>query len=75
MREKKSSLRSRASERLKGDKSIIVDDYMDLPPGDLWNIRSLWTLMRHLFFKKGLTVEVLEHFPPILLEDGDDIEF
>ena len=65
------------NERLRGNKDIIPDsdDYIGLPPGDIWNIRSLHSLMYHLFYKKGYTCEVLEHYPPILLEDGDEFYF
>lgn len=65
------------NERLRGRKDLIPDgdDYIGLPPGDLWNVRSLNTLMYHLFYKKGYTREVLEYYPPMILNDGDELEF
>ena len=65
------------NERLKGRKDLIPDDddYIGHPPGDLWDIRSLHSLMYHLFYKKGYTCEVLEHYPPMILNDGDELYF
>lgn len=65
------------NERLRGRKDLIPDgdDYIGRPPGNLWDTRSLQSLMYHLFYKKGYTVEVLEHYPPIMIEDGDEFEF
>ena len=55
---------------LKKDEFVLKDLL-----GELWNIRSLGTLMRHLFFKKGLKYEELEHYPPMILNDGDELYF
>jgi hypothetical protein len=54
------------NERLQGN-PITVDDYLDLPPGLLWDARALHPLLNYIFGKENVQwdqSEPTEHYNP-----------
>jgi hypothetical protein len=54
------------NERLQGSKVTITDHYMDLPPGDLRDMRSFFPLLKYVFGAENVSwdqSEPTEHYP------------
>lgn len=58
------------NERLQGDEITIKDMFMDLPPGLLWDVRSLFPLLKYIFGAENVEFDLNE--PTVYYQSQED---